>query len=479
MKATIRKKNFKDFDSELEIILLFESLESTPIKIYNDTCPTGLLTKTNNTIELEVNNRSIDPSKSNDDRILDIKIGKKRFSIFLYGIKSSSTSVKNNIIAFKNIYSICDITTNKKTNTKCSKFRSFFPVPLREIRTFHDTFQSITYQNKENDFFYDCIRLNINSHIFDVTQFKTKSLGFYVIESFTKDTLVSFREYSFAICQAVGFFTGHMLGGEEYTFSSNLDIYYTNNTRPEIKSFYKPIYTNPYRRLYDKREIAKKYVNKLTYVSSKVLSNLVSEIKSNQNISSCIILILESSSIGSLLLIPSIFAVIIESLSKIILSEEKEKVYPISDAFLAKEIIDELNAVVKKYNSSLSLEASQKIKGRIDNMNSPINKIRLTNREKLIKPFEQLGIKLTKSDILAIEHRNDLLHGNILLLDNEKVKTIEEIDTYMAYISGKLYTLICKLILKHIGYRGYIYNYAKPYEEYLEKKTNEQYFQKV
>ena len=102
----------------------------------------------------------------------------------------------------------------------------------------------------------------------------------------------------------------------------------------------------------------------------------------------------------------------------------------------------------------------------------------MTNNEKLTRPFEQLKINLTLHDISIIEHRNDLFHGNILLKTNE-FKDEESTNLYMAYVSAKLFTLISKLILKSIGYRGYIYNQAKYLESKLGLNTNEEHFDRI
>ena len=81
-------------------------------------------------------------------------------------------------------------------------------------------------------------------------------------------------------------------------------------------------------------------------------------------------------------------------------------------------------------------------------------------------------------DIKIIEHRNDLLHGNISL-ENDDKQTDENINLYMAYVSAKLFTLISKLILKSIGYDGYVYNNAKYIEKHLNISTEEEYFERI
>lgn len=47
------------------------------------------------------------------------------------------------------------------------------------------------------------------------------------------------------------------------------------------------------------------------------------------------------------------------------------------------------------------------------------------------------------------------------------------------YVSEKLYVLISSLILKYIGYSGYIINYAKTYEEDCNIATNEDYYKYI
>jgi uncharacterized OsmC-like protein len=51
--------------------------------------------------------------------------------------------------------------------------------------------------------------------------------------------------------------------------------------------------------------------------------------------------------------------------------------------------------------------------------------------------FDQLKIKLTKEEEKAIDYRNYLLHGNILM-NNESERTSEEIDNHILHVSAKL-----------------------------------------
>ena len=92
-------------------------------------------------------------------------------------------------------------------------------------------------------------------------------------------------------------------------------------------------------------------------------------------------------------------------------------------------------------------------------------------------PFDQLNIKLSQEDEKAIDYRNALLHGNILMNDGIK-RTSEEIDHQMLYVSAKLYTLISKIVLKNSGYNGYVINHAKFYKQ-SSTNSNDEYFEEL
>ena len=151
---------------------------------------------------------------------------------------------------------------------------------------------------------------------------------------------------------------------------------------------------------------------------------------------------------------------------------------PISQPKLFDKILKELHEVIDTNSQNLSNTNTLKLKRRLNEINKPINKAHLTNNEKLTRPFEQLGIPLSLHDIVIIEHRNDLLHGNILLKKDDEIDE-DKTNLYMAYVSAKLFTLISKLVLKSVGYKGYVYNQAKYLEQNLNIQTNEAYFDEI
>ncbi|WP_435522946.1 hypothetical protein [Chryseobacterium indoltheticum] len=140
-----------------------------------------------------------------------------------------------------------------------------------------------------------------------------------ILSNVYKNRIMKSFQMLASIQQGIGFINCLMIGDEKFVFDDCGGFYYTNNIRPTIKGMYRPIITNPYSRLEIDRETVDILYNKneLTRVSLENLSNLVYKIHTEPEFSVAILVILEASSIRSLLIIPSSFAVIVEQLSDI------------------------------------------------------------------------------------------------------------------------------------------------------------------
>jgi hypothetical protein len=473
--STRHIENNKNFESELCFIDKLNSLDKFEVDILENNGIKANLSKQLETFKLEINASLMEDDEDNinlsfliDDTIYETKkLGNTSKSTELKADKSVKFQT---IIELKSFYS--------KEFSKEGLFKVFFTVDLKEIKTFHTEFETVTHQRQGREYFYDCLRINLNGKEYDVTQLKNETKGFYIFECIEKQSYDDFSDGCFSIQQAIGFINKLMVGGEKFVFDDNGGFYYSNYIRPTIKGMYSPITTNPYSYLDVDRNIADEFYNKLTRISLDNLSNLIHKIHIEPEFSIAILVVLEATSIRSLLIIPSSFAVIIEQLSKHLSVEEIGLEKPITDSRLKDKIISNLHQVIDDNGEALSDISITKLKRRLSEINKPINKEHLTNNEKLTRPFEQLGISLSLHDIAIIEHRNDLLHGNILL-KTEDAKDEEKTNLYMAYVSAKLFTLISKLILKSIGYDGYVYNQAKYLEKHICIETSEEYFEKI
>lgn len=467
--------NDKDFETELRFIEQLNSFKKIEVDIIENNSIKANLSKQAGTFNLEINTRI---KEYVEDKInLSFIIDKTIYQTKKLGSTSSSTELKTDeSVNFKSTIELNNF--HSKEFNEESLYKAFFVVDLKEIKTFHTQFETVTHKRKGCEYFYDCLRINLNGKEYDVTQLKDQSKGFYIFECLEKESYDVFADVCFSIQQAIGFISKLMVGGEKFVFDDKGGFLYSNYIRPSIKGMYSPITTNPYSYLDINRDIADKFHKKLTRFSLDNLSKLVYKIHNEPEFSVAILVILEATSIRSLLIIPSSFAGIIELLTKHLSVQEFGLDKPIKDTKLNDKIIEELHNVIDKNNETLTNENIIKLKRRLNEINKPVNKKHLTNNEKLTRPFEQLGINLTLHDIKIIEHRNDLFHGNILL-KSKKNENGEKVNAYMEYVSAKLFTLISKLILKSIEYNGYIYNQAKCIEKHLNIETDEEYFEQI
>ncbi|MCT4664935.1 MAG: hypothetical protein N4A45_06845 [Flavobacteriales bacterium] len=476
-KSTQKIQNYKCFKNQLKTIEDLNNLNSQKIILegIGKTDSYAFLSRGEGKFDLKIESYiwNQEDNESNID-----------FELFgnLYESKRFGNINRKNSISVSKAPSF---ETNIELDTFFSKsfemksiYKMFFQVELSKIRSFHTEFETVHYQTDETEYFYDCIRIKIDGNIYDVTQYKHKNKGYFIFENFHHQDFEEFNELCFSIQQAIGFISKLMVGNEKFIFDEEGCLYYTNFIRPELKGMYSPITTNPYSNLNIEREIAKQFHPLLTRISLSTLSKLVHKIHYEPEFSIAILILLESTSIRSLLIIPSAFSGIIELLSKHLLNSESGLEYPINDGNLKEKVIEELHKVIDDNCADLSSEYKLKLKRRLNEVNRPINRQRLTNNEKLTRPFELLGINLTLRDIDVIEHRNDLFHGNILMTNSESISD-DRINDYMGYVSARLFVLISKLILKCIGYEGYVYNHAKYYDKLYNNQSEEEWFELI
>lgn len=473
--STRRIENNKSLKKELIFIDNINSLNKLRIDIVNDKQTDAFLTRTKGQVLLQISARLIDNEFENTE--LSFFIDDNIYKTDNIGNTSSHTELKDDkSISFETIVELNSFKSEKFKQK--GYYKAFFETDIKDIHTFHREFETVTYQSDGKEYYYDCIRVSFNDKDFDVVQVKYNGKGFYVFECLQENTYDDFSSICFSIQQAIGFINKLMVGREKFTFDHAGNCYYSNYIRPTLRGMYNPIITNPYSYLDIKRNAADFYLNKLTRITLATFSELVCKIHNEPEFSVAILVLLEATSIRSLLIIPSSFAGIIEQLSKHLSLEEIGLEKPISQPKHFDKILKELHEVIDTNSQNLSITNTLKLKRRLNEINKPINKAHLTNNEKLTRPFEQLGIPLSLHDIAIIEHRNDLLHGNILLKKDDE---IDEVNTnlYMAYVSAKLFTLISKLVLKSVGYKGYVYNQAKYLEKNLNIQTNEAYFDEI
>ncbi|MGS0747388.1 hypothetical protein [Halpernia sp. GG3] len=369
--------------------------------------------------------------------------------------------------------SISNFQTNGFNKEKHYHYRLF--IPLKKKTDFHFYISHFTYETKKHRS-SECLRINYKELDIDLYLYNDKEKGanYLILDTSTKCSFDQFSAYCFSSLVSFGYVTGKFPQDEGYFFAYDkpdlkepIHIYYTE-FRDSINSMYSPIYGNAYGYIRESK-LAERIYPTLRTLTLNEFSKLCQWTHTSVDFSSILLLIIEAST-SSLLVMPSGFSVALEGLTDLIVKKNESKLAPIKDKKLAKEIRTELKSVIDKYSEKIEKVGQQILKNRIDNINQ------LTNQSKLTKPFEVLKFQLTNEDIIAIEHRNDFLHGRINLALGEDTKNANK-EIY--YVSLRLYTLLSVLILKSIGYDNKIVNYPKIHEDIYKKILNEDHFRQL
>ncbi|SFI85795.1 hypothetical protein [Myroides guanonis] len=461
----------KDFFKEISVISKIEGLRFQDISI-DDIPGSANITKQNK--EFQISFKGI--FKYPADGKLDINLSGEKYRVSSGTLKQTRfwSEIFDNVKGELTF----DIKSMKRGDLKRNtSFRMFFFDTSKRKNLFHFKLESPKY-DEIIPWAFDCVRITLDEKRYDIIQHQTTDQSYIIIENLDQVSYRDFQRDSYAIQKGIGYLVGYMPGGEHYIFSG-LNFEYYRLARESLKSIYYPVTRNPYSFEFsnDYKNTADSYKEILMVIPSTVISKFVQQIRDNEEFSVAIIFLMEVLHLKSVVSMPGAFSVVLESLADIITNPSKIKTNLITDKNLATEIIEELHTVIDKYSTTLDDESVLKLKRRLSALNSPITPRRLTNAMKLREPFDQLGIILSSADEAAIEYRNYLLHGNILM-NTDKPRNSEEIDIHMMYISGKLYTLLSKLLLKNCGFQGYVINHAKFFDSKEDPKEI-YFFEKV
>jgi hypothetical protein len=333
------------------------------------------------------------------------------------------------------------------------------------------------YRDESGIYSFGRVVINIEGEKFTIYEKLKNGKYYFIIDSKNKIEFEKFADICYSFMVSFGFLSANFIQNEAYYFKSDnadfdtiTDFSYLQ-LRPSIDSHgtCNPIYCNPYGYTRDKATI-NKVGEKLDVFDDKIFSDLCTKIHKQEDFAILILLILETN-VSSLILRPAGYAVALEKITNIIVDENKG-LKPIPNKELSKKFIKELSAVLEQYKDDINKvgnEDSVTILGKnIFNINSP------TNRDKLLKPFEILKISISKEDEEAIDNRNNFLHGR-------KIQTNENIEDYVKIfeITLRLNNLLNKLILKYIGYSGYIINHLKHNEKSFKYPIAGDLFEKI
>jgi hypothetical protein len=215
--------------------------------------------------------------------------------------------------------------------------------------------------------------------------------------------------------------------------------------------------------------IKNKWSDKLNYLDEKIFSNLVQTINDNEAICRAAMMTVEASKFAIDIQLAT-YCVAFETICKIIMKKYDLKPPTVIDKGIWDTILKpKFEEVISNLRNEDSLNNKQLdfIQKKVNGFNQP------TNKDTLMQPFIKLKYSLSKNELECINYRNLSLHGVLPVKDNE-----DEIDK-LFYTNLVMHKLCCVLILKLVGFEGYIINNIKLHEQNINKKINECGFLKI
>lgn len=331
------------------------------------------------------------------------------------------------------------------------------------------------YCNEILNFAFGFVSLSIDGNPMNLYETKFEEQKYFIIDSSEKIDFKIFDEICHSIMIGYGFLSGNFYQDEVY-FIKAVDKDFTNITGLSYHQIRSSIIThgmaNPiygFASGYTKDQaLLVKYGFSFEVFNKELFSKLCSKIYLESEYAALLLLIIESNT-ATLILKPAGYSVALEKITNII-AEENKGLKPIQDKKISQEFIAEVKKVLEQFKDRIE-EVGNKdsitiLTKNIEGLNSP------TNRDKLTKPFEIYNIELSEQEKKTIGNRNSFLHGRALDIEEGSE---EYLVIYMN--SLRLNKLVNKLILKHIGFSGYVVNHLKHNESVFNKIIDEELFE--
>jgi hypothetical protein len=359
-------------------------------------------------------------------------------------------------------------------------FRYFVPV---EKRVSFDDYEHYGFlcNNKQTG---GLIKIACSENEIHLYHFGYQGDFYLVVESTRQCYLKEIEDIAYATLLTYGFFSGtlhlqetYIVASKSKSFSSPVGLYY-KSLREAIFSQYSIFTTNAYSVLIPiarkmKAENAEermmkileeKWKFRIERVREDVFSRMMNLFYEHESISRAALTTLTASKLG-LELQAGVYCIAFETICNSINKIYNLQVQHIINETQWRTILPDLLEIFNQ--SSLPKEAINFGKNKINNLNQPTNKDKLTLSSKAVE------YNLSKEEIKAINDRNLFLHGHLNVKPEEK-----EIDK-LFYTSIMFHRLCCTLILKMSGFNGHIVNNIALYAPDINSKANEWGFKKI
>ena len=274
---------------------------------------------------------------------------------------------------------------------------------------------------------------------------KVTKRNYFIIETKGKSEYSKFRNLIDDIILGLTYWTGEFLGNNVLILGSATESF----DHPELlslKSFFDDLKDGyaAVPTIHFQREIG--FTS--DFANTLYLSSLIEKISEDLSYKRTILLICQAHSEPHYVK-ASLYSVALETITNLIYENIEATNKPIQDKALWKSLRNDLKNTLSTFKEKISQQAYSKFSNDLDRINS------LTNKQKLLLPFEYYEFILPAKDIEAIEKRNDFLHGRIP----------ESADKHnLAVTVARLLFCINFLVLKYISFKGCIFYHPVMYQ---------------
>jgi hypothetical protein len=411
-------------------------------------------------------------SEINEKLKLSFSIRGRHFVARSYYRKHTSFSTKTGFKHTIYIYEFSEVQRGRKYHRMM--------IPLKKKYYWHHVLSDSlrSYSADDNYIRRSLLTVTVGKNSFHIYTWENKDekAHFLCIDGVNKATRNIFENICWSILVTVGYMTGNLIQDEAFVFSyddKNMeDKFFSAYTvkRDSIKAIYKPIDSNPYGWETINQKMGDFYYSRLIQMNSAQLSALCELVHHDKDIKAIILLIQESMS-RSLMIMPAGLSIAIEGLASYFQKYFDSASIPMVERSLSRQIKKRLKETLKEFKTEELSGCYNVLENRINELTSP------TNRDKLKAPFSILKIPLTALDEEVLMYRNDFLHGNINLTPSSDKRKGYSMDSFE--ISMRLYTLINMIIVRLVGFEGYVLNHVRLQQKGIGKKINEEPFRSV
>lgn len=333
------------------------------------------------------------------------------------------------------------------------KFNVFLGSEVTVDRTWSDNLSEVKIKDK-------------SYHIYQYSNSKEKK-SYLIIDSLEKNLFQEFKSNCDDIILGFGFVTGSLYGEDYYyqVMKNQFQVDSTSYERKEKSVFAgaSPFDPSVLKQYLSQNKHLKVSRNEM-FLNDKAFSKICGKINQNKIFKRCIRLIIEGNQTKRSLLSAGIYSIALETITNIICEENEDRISPIPNKNIAKQIRSELKEVIIDNKEQLSEYGLNILEARVNNINTP------TNSKKLSKPFELYGLELSNEEKQILGHRNKFLHGTSPFED-------ENNEDEIVFISNKMLFLLHCLILKYCDYKGHVIDYSSFYQLRRNKNLTSELFQ--